>query len=365
MHRNSIRFDTYTFPFLLKACAHHPSRRVGLNIGITSHGLIVKSGLFSDSVHVGNGVLGLYGAFGFMNFAVKVFDEMPKRDVVSWASVIAGFGDNGSGWDAVFVFRMMQVCGDVEVDAVTMISVATAVASLGVPELALWVYSFLRRMGKKINTTVALGTAMVVMMSKCGYINIARKLFDDMPKRNLQTWTALIVGLAEHGRSREAVDVYEMMETEGALLPDHVTFIGVLTACSHGGLVDDGMRLFRSIKEKYCMVPAMEHYGCVVDLLGRAGKVEEAFKFIENMHLKPSVVIWRTLLGGCVRHGMMGLAETVKKRIVELESDHHGDYVLLSNVYGGSGRWSEKERVMLQMKDQGVVNRPGWSAVFS
>lgn len=244
-------------------------------------------------------------------------------------------------------------------DEITMLGVVSSVAALGDLELGIWVHSYILK--RALRLTVALGTALVSMFAACGSIARAARMFDEMPERNLRTWTAMIDAFAEHGRSSDAVRVFDEMTRLG-ITPDHVTFIGVLTACSRGGLLNEGRRLFGSIKRMYGIEPILEHYGCIVDLLGRAGLVIEAHEFVLRMPIRPNLVIWRTLLGACVNFGYVEVAEQVKERIVEMdEQGHDGDYVLLSNVYGGIGRWAEKDHVRCTMRHAGIAKTPGCS----
>lgn len=350
MRRAGISPDFYTFPFVLKAGGR-------LQIGREIHSLIIKIGL-DDDIYVQNGLISFYGGLGSVWIARQVFDEMTERDLVSWSSMISCFSKNGLGHEALGVFRAMQLAGEVELDEVTMLSVVSAVSSLGALELGRWVEAFIVRSGFEFS--VSLGTALVDMYSRCGSVDDSVRIFDEMRVRNVFTWTALITGLAVHGRGREALVVFYEMKKSG-LKPDCLTFNGVLVACSHSGLVDDGWRVFNSIKNDYGMEPTLENYGCMVDLLGRAGLLDEGVKFIERMPIKPNAVIWRTLLGACVNHNNLDLAEKVKTRIHELDPYHDGDYVLLSNAYGGLCRWSEKARVRTSMREQRINKKPGYS----
>ncbi|KAK4788428.1 hypothetical protein SAY86_019747 [Trapa natans] len=170
------------------------------------------------------------------------------------------------------------------------------------------------------------------------------------------TWTALINGLAVHGLGEEAIRAFDEMRSSG-FSPDSVTLKAVLVACSHSGLVEEGWRIFKSIEE-YGMEPTIEHYGCLVDMMGRAGMIQQAFDFVENIPVRPNSVIWRTLLGACVSHNNLKLAEKVRERIREIDPNHDGDYVLLSNVYGGLSRWTEKAKVRSSMQKQ-RIDHPG------
>ncbi|KAJ7945191.1 Pentatricopeptide repeat-containing protein [Quillaja saponaria] len=352
MRRTGVSPDNFTFPFVLKACAR-------LQMGLDLHSLIVKLGFDSD-IYVQNAMINLYGSHCLVELAMKLFNEMLEKDLVSWSSIIACFANNGFGYEALALFQQMQLQQNVKPDEVTMLSVISAISSLGALELGNWVHRFVSRSGLEL--TVSLGTAMVNMYSRCGSIYNSIEVFDQMPVKNLLTWTALINGLAVHGLGREALRAFYDLRKSG-FQPDYITLTGVLVACSHSGLVEDGWRIFESMRNEYNMEPLLEHYGCMVDLLGRAGRLHEAFEFVGKMPTKPNAIVWRTLLGACVNHNHLELAERAEERIYELDPHHDGDYVLLSNAYGGVGKWVEKTRVRNSMREKRIPKKPGYSLI--
>ncbi|KOM54193.1 hypothetical protein LR48_Vigan10g008500 [Vigna angularis] len=352
MHRTNIPLDHFTFPFILKTSKLNPHH---------IHSIVLKLG-FNSSIYVQNALINSYGtSSASLHLTLKLFDEISHPDLVSWSSLISSFAKQGFPDEALTLFQQMQLCqSDILPDGVIMLSLLSAVSSLGALELGIWVHAFISRTG--LSLTVPLGTALIDMYSRCGDIDRSVKVFDEMPHRNVVTWTALINGLAVHGRGREALEAfYDMVES--GLKPDRVAFMGALVACSHGGLVEEGRRVFEGMWSRYGVAPGLEHYGCMVDLLGRAGMMVEAFEFVEGMLVKPNSVIWRTLLGACVNHNHLGLAEKARARIKELDPYHDGDYVLLSNAYGGVGKWVEKEGVRNSMKEGRIVKEPGHSLV--
>ncbi|XP_022967226.1 pentatricopeptide repeat-containing protein At5g48910-like [Cucurbita maxima] len=352
MRCNGVPCDHFTFPFVLKACAR-------LQTDLHLHSLIVKYGLDSD-IFVQNSLMSVYGCCGSVEIAVKVFDEMSERDSVSWSTIIVSFVNNGYASEALALFKAMQLEDKVVPDEVTMLSVISAVSHLGALELGRWVRMFIDKLGLEIS--VALGTALIDMFSRCGSIDESVVVFEEMAVRNVLTWTTLINGFAVHGRSREALAVFHSMRNSG-VQPDYITFSSVLVACSHGGLVKEGRDIFETISKDYQMVPHLEHYGCMVDLLGRAGLLNEAYEFVERMPMKPNSIIWRTLLGACANHNNLDIAEKVKAKISELNSSHDGDFVLLSNVYGAAGRWVEKTSVRSRMRSKRIGKEPGCSLI--
>ncbi|PIA26102.1 hypothetical protein AQUCO_04300005v1 [Aquilegia coerulea] len=352
MRKEGVSPDNFTFPFVLKASA-------SIQSGRELHSLVLKLGFHSD-IFVQNSLIHMYGSCELVDNSIKVFSEMDEKDLVSWSSAIACLVDNGFNNEALELFREMQLYTSIRPDEVTMVSVISAVSSLGCLELGKWVHLFIYR--NELRLTISVGTALINMYSRCGSIDEAIRVFDEMPRRNIITWTALINGLAVHGRSREALNVFYGMRESG-LRPDYTTFIGVLVACSHGGLVEEGWNVFRSIKNEYGMEPGLEHYGSMVDLLGRAGLLGQAYEFIAKMPIGANSVVWRTLLGACVNHGNLDLAKQVKEKLSMIDPYHDGDYVLLSNVYGGVNRWNDKAEVRSSMRNQRIEKKPGCSLI--
>ncbi|KAL5975111.1 hypothetical protein ACLOJK_031788 [Asimina triloba] len=356
MRQRAVPPDHYTFPFALKAC----SRLALLQTGRALHSDATKLGFAASDIFAQNTLVHFYGNCGDVESACRVFVGMPQRDLVSWSAVIDCLASNGLAEDALVAFQEMQVATDVRPDEITMVSVVSAVSSLGALDLGRWVHFYVVRSGFEL--TVSMGTALLDMYSKCGCIGSAVQVFNEMQERNVLTWTALINGLATHGRSKDALRTFDEMKRSG-FWPDYVTFIGVLSACSHGGLVDEGWQIFNSIRSDYGIEPGLDHYGCMVDLLGRAGLLDDCYDFIKRMKITPDSIIWRTLLGACVKHNCVELAECVNKRILELDCNHDGDYVLLSNAYAGAGQWIEKAGKRRSMQERGIGKRPGFSLI--
>ncbi|PSS01131.1 Pentatricopeptide repeat-containing protein [Actinidia chinensis var. chinensis] len=343
--------NKFTYPFVLKACAGIGSLILGKQV----HSSVVKIGFDSD-VHVGNTMVHMYCCCGGgVEFAQKVFDEMPKSDSVSWSAMIGGYARLGMSTDAVGLFREMQVSG-VRPDEVTMVSVLSACADLGALELGKWVESYIER--EKVPKCVELCNALIDMFAKCGDVDKALKLFRDMNGKTIVSWTSVIVGMAMHGRGSEAVSLFEEMR-EGGMVPDDVVFIGLLSACSHSGLVEEGWRYFDSMSKDFGIVAKIEHYGCVVDLLSRAGLVKEALDFVQKMPIEPNSIIWRTLVTACRAYGELNLGESITKQLIKNEPMHDSNYVLLSNIYAKSFRWEKKTKVREVMEKRGMQKIPG------
>lgn len=354
MLRHGVSPNKFTFPFLLKACAGHGSAAVGMQ----AHASAAKHG-FAGDPYVMNTLVHMYASFGAdtLSSARKLFDSMPETSSVSWSAMIGGYVRCGLCNEAVALFRRMQVAG-VPPDEVTLIIVLSACADLGALEHARWIGSYIDR--ENIPKTLELCNAQVNALAKCGDIEGAVKLFDLMPQKSIVSWTSVIDGLAMHGHGREAVAVFEKMKKSG-VAPDDVTFIGVLSACNHAGMVDEGCRYFAAMKEQHCIEPKIEHYGCMVDLFSRAGLLERAASFIRSMPIEPNPIIWRTFVGGCRLHGQGGVGESLSMQLIAEDPAHSSNYVLLSNVYAMRRQYEKKVEVRRKMSEKGIRKVPGCS----
>ncbi|GLT62839.1 hypothetical protein SLA2020_354420 [Shorea laevis] len=354
MHLSCIEPDTHTYPFLLKAVA----KLVDVRVGEMIHCVSMKNG-FESLVFIQNSLVHMYAACGVADSAYKVFDLMRERDRVAWNSVINGFALNGRPNEALTLFEEMGQDG-MEPDGFTMVSLLSACAELGALALGMRVHVYVVKVG--LNENLQVSNALLELYAKCGSIKEARKVFGEMRERNVVSWTSLIVGLAVNGFGNEALELFKEMEREG-MVPSEITFVGVLYACSHCGLVDEGFNYFRRMKEEYGIIPKIEHYGCMVDLLSRTGLVKEAYEYIQKMPLQPNAVIWRTLLGACTVHANLALGEYARDKLLRLEPQYSGDYVLLSNLYALEHRWSDVQKVRRKMLSEGVKKFPGYSMV--
>uniref|UniRef100_A0A803PDR1 DYW domain-containing protein n=1 Tax=Cannabis sativa TaxID=3483 RepID=A0A803PDR1_CANSA len=343
--------NKFTYPFVLKACAGLGN----LGLGKAVHGSTVKFG-FDNDVHVRNTMIHMYCCCGSaIEDARNLFDEMHKCDSVSWSAMIGGYVRLGLSTDAVDVFRKMQIAG-VRPDEITMVSVLSACTDLGALELGKWVESYVDKEG--IQRSVELCNALIDMFAKCGDVDKALKLFRRMRERTIVSWTSVIVGLAMHGRGLEAVSLFEEM-IESGMTPDNVAFIGLLSACSHSGLVDKGRGYFSLMTEEYDIAPKIEHYGCMVDMLCRAGLVNEAVEFIQKMPFEPNSIILRTLVNACRAHGELKLGERISRSLISNEPMHESNYVLLSNIYAKMSHWEKKTKVREMMDMKGMKKIPG------
>ncbi|XP_024923937.1 pentatricopeptide repeat-containing protein At2g29760, chloroplastic [Ziziphus jujuba] len=301
-----------------------------------------------------------YSMIGDLKSARSIFDQMPVRNVVSWNAMISCYVHNHMFDQALHIFSEMLMEGKFRPDQTTLISVLRACSHLGSLEHGKWVDSYIK--GNNLDLSVSLGNALIDMFAKCGDIENAKVIFHKLSKRCIITWTTMVSGLAVNGQCREALTLFDAMCLEGSK-PDDVIFIAVLSACTHGGLVEDGKRLFNQMVEKYDIEPRIEHYGCMVDLLGRAGQLEEAVRFIERMHIKPNAVIWATLLGSCKIHGNGDLLDFITRRIMDQEPSNPSYLTLISNLSASLGHWKEALTYRVAMRMQGVEKVPGCSSI--
>lgn len=358
-------------------------------LGKQCHAYILRNGLENwDSI--GNAIIDMYMKCGSQEWACRVFYQMSNKTVVSWNSLIAGFLRNGDveaagrtfnempesdlvSWntmigglvqqsmfeDAIHLFRVMQNEG-IKADRVTMVSVASACGYLGANDLAKWIYNNIEKY--EIYLDVQLSTALVDMFARCGDPASAMKVFNKMKERDVSAWTAAIGAMAMEGNGKRAVELFYEMLREG-VEPDQVVFVAVLTACSHGGLVGEGMEIFSRMKEIHGVSPQIVHYGCIVDMLGRAGLLKEAVDIIKNMPMKPNDAVWGAFLAACKMHKNDEMATYAVDMISESSPDKAGIHVLLSNIYALGGKWTDVAKVRMSMKERGIKKNPGSSSI--
>ncbi|KAF0896399.1 hypothetical protein E2562_023804 [Oryza meyeriana var. granulata] len=339
------------------ASARVPDRGVTASL----HALIAKIGL-EKNAGVVNTMLDSYAKGGSRDLeaARKVFDTM-ERDVVSWNSMIALYAQNGMSAEALGLYsKMLNVGGGIKCNAVVLSAVLLACAHAGAIQTGKRIHNQVVRMGLEENVYV--GTSVVDMYSKCGRVEMANKAFRKIKEKNILSWSAMITGYGIHGHGQEALEIFAEMKRSG-LRPNYITFISVLAACSHAGHLDEGRHWYSAMKQEFGIEPGVEHYGCMVDLLGRAGCLDEAYGLIKEMKVKPDAAIWGALLSACRIHKNVELAEISVKRLFELDATNSGYYVLLSNIYAEAGMWKDVERVRFLVKTRGIEKPPGYSSV--
>lgn len=354
MREMNISFNSVTMLGLIPACNLPPHTSFGMSL----HGCIIKFGLDTDS-SVGNCLLTMYAKCGSIEFAKTLFDSLPKRGLISWNAMISGYAQNGLASKVLDLYRDMKSQG-IHPDPVTLVCILSSCAHLGA-------YSIGREVEREIElssfgSNSFLSNALINMYSRCGKLAKARAIFDAMPEKTVVTWTAVMNGYGIHGQGEIATQLFDDMIGSG-IKPDGAAFVSILSACSHAGLTDKGLGYFDMMKEKYCLRPGPEHYSCLVDLLGRAGKLDEAFSLIRMMKVKPDGAVWGALLGACKIHKNVELAELAFKRVIEHEPENVGYYVLLSNIYNEAGDLEGVLRVRVMMRDRNLRKEPGYSYV--
>ncbi|XP_075648379.1 putative pentatricopeptide repeat-containing protein At3g49142 [Castanea sativa] len=414
--------DNYTYPCVLKACSGLENLYVGLQI----HGAIVKVGL-DLNVFIGNGLVAMYGKCGCLMEARQVLDEMPSRDVVSWNSMAAGYAQNARFDDALEVCKEMEALrlkpdagtmasllpavtnttsynvsyvkeifmkldkksvvswnvmiavyvnnsmpaeavnlylqmekNSIEPDAVTIASILPACGDLSALSLGRRMHEYVER--KKLRPNLLLENALVDMYAKCGSLQDAREMFDRMKFRDVVSWTSMISAYGLNGQGRDAVALFAKMQNLG-LSPDSIAFVSVISACSHAGLLEEGRYYFKLMTEEYRIIPRIEHYACMVDLLGRSGQVDEAYSFIKQMPVEPNERVWGALLSACRVYSNMNIGLLAADHLFQLAPEQSGYYVLLSNIYAKAGRWKDVTTIRSMMKGRGLKKIPGISNV--
>lgn len=424
MQVENLRHNKFVLPSILKSCAHLLDQRTGEKIhavilrynfeadAFTNSSLIdmySKCGeigkarrvfdrlLEKDSVVLNAMVLG-YSHHGFVKEAILLVRKMQligvKTNVVTWNTLISGFSKSGDESAVSELLEAMQING-IQPDVVSWTSIISGfvqsfrnkealhtfkqMINFGFYPSSVTVSSILPacstiadlRRGKEIHgyslligveEDIFVKSALIDMYSKCGSISEAKRLFYSMPKRNTVTWNSMMFGYANNGYSTEAIDLFNIMKGEGVKC-DHLTYTAALTACSHGGKVKLGISLLLLMKEKYGIEPRLEHYACMVDLLGRAGKVTEAYDLIKKMPVVPDMFVWGALLGACKNYGNIEIGEIAAKHLVKLEPESAGSSLLLSNLYADTGRWDNVAKLKKMMKKRKLEKFPGCSWV--
>ncbi|XP_072978216.1 pentatricopeptide repeat-containing protein At1g08070, chloroplastic-like [Typha angustifolia] len=354
MTKIAITPDLSTFPSLLKSVA----QLILPGIGIPVHGCIAKMGFGADVV-VNTALVSMYCSFASVSDGRRVFDEMPERNSVSWNAMITGYVHNREFKEAHALFSRMLVSG-FELGEVTMVSALSACAHLGALNQGVWIHNYIKNNGLRFNVFV--GTALIDMYMKCGEVDEAVNAFQAMRVKNVFSWNALISGFAINGRGLSAMMAFDAM-ARVKVKPDQVTILAILSACCHQGLVDEGRRIFINMEREYGLVPRIEHYGCMIDLLGRAGSLEEAYELVQTMPREPDAVIWRSLLTACRIHRNTQLGEVAARKLLELEPDNGENYILLSNVLARDRRWAGVGKVRKMMSQRGIEKVPGCSSI--
>ncbi|KDP37059.1 hypothetical protein JCGZ_06115 [Jatropha curcas] len=385
MEKKGVLPSSVTVVLVLSAC----SKLKDLECGQQVHKYVTDR-IVESNLTVENALIDMYAACGEMSVALQIFKNMKKRDVISWTAIVTGFVNIGQldmarnyfdqmperdyvSWtamingyirvncfkEALILFRQMQA-SNVKPDEFTMVSVLTACAQLGALELGEWVKTYIDK--NKVKNDAFVGNALIDMYFKCGEVEKARSIFNGISQRDKFTWTAMIVGLAINGHGKEALDVFAQM-LKASVTPDEITYVGVLCACTHTGMVNEGRKFFVGMTTQHGIDPNVAHYGCMVDLLGRAGHLKEAHEVIKNMPMKPNSIVWGALLGACRVHKDAEMAEMAAKQILELDPANGAVYVILRNIYIACNKRDNLRELRKTMMDRGIKKIPGCSLI--
>ncbi|GER57459.1 pentatricopeptide repeat-containing protein [Striga asiatica] len=353
MHVKGMKPDEFTYPSVLNSFAVVKNVTAGKNI----HALVIKSG-FEAYTLVCNALIDMYAKQEtHLDVAFKLFDFLEDRDVISWTSLVTGCAYCGLHEEALKLFCDMRV-GGTHPDRIILSSVLSSCAELALLDFGQQLHSDSIKSG--IDSSLSVDNSLVSLYAHCGCLESAEKIFDSMGIRNVVSWTALIVGYAKNGKGTKSIQFYDRM-IESGLKPDSITFVGLLFACSHAGLTEQGRNYFNSMVKDHGISPGPNHYACMIDLFARSGEIDEAEKLLNEMTVKPDSTLWKSLLSACRVHGNIDLAEKAAKALIELEPRGSFPYVMLSNMYSQNGKWHEAARVRKSMKSRGVEKEPGFS----
>lgn len=418
LSNHNVNPDKYTYTFVLKACSFLKFNSVG--IGKQVHGHVIKSGI-DDNVYICNTLIHMYAKNGCFEIARNLLDKMPERDVISWNAILSAYVDMGmmglaselfdempernvesgnfmiSGyvkdglveearrvfddmlvkdvvsWNGIItgyahdgefneVFRLFEDMQNARIrpDDYTLVNVLSCCASVSGLNQGEWIHGYIKK--NKIEVSGFLATALIDMYSKCGCLEKALEIFHKTSKKDISTWNSMITGLGLHGYGKRALEIFHDLLTNG-FKPNEVTFISVLSACSRSGLLDEGHKMFELMVNTYNIKPTIEHYGCMVDLLGRFGLLIEAEKLAQQVPFTESQVVWESLLGACKSYNDVEMAERVSVKLLELDPRDSAGYVQLSNVHASEGRFNDAVELRRKMKKQGVTKDPGCSMI--
>ncbi|KAL5098742.1 hypothetical protein RYX36_003069 [Vicia faba] len=344
--------DRTTLAIILSSCAELGLLESGKQV----HAVSQKLG-FYDDVYVGSSLINVYSKCGKMELSKHVFSKLSEQDVVCWNSMIAGFSTNSLEQDALAFFKRMRQFG-FSPSEFSFATIANSCAKLSSLFQGQQIHAQIIKDGYV--DYVFVGSSLVEMYCKCGHVGAARCYFDTMPSKNIVTCNEMIHGYAQNGYGHEAVCLYKEMISCGKK-PDDITFIAVLTACSHSALVDEGVEIFNAMLQKFEVVPKLDHYTCIIDCLGRAGRFHEVEVILDTMPYKDDTIVWEVVLSSCRVHANLSLAKRAGEELYRLDPQNSAPYVLLANMYSSMGRWDEAQVVRDLMSDNQVHKDPGYS----
>ncbi|KAI9121256.1 hypothetical protein K1719_008289 [Acacia pycnantha] len=323
-------------------------------LGKSLHGHCIRIGFGSD-LNVLAALVDMYAKTGHIYLARKLFDGLAERDVVLWNCLTGNYGRIGLVEEAMSLIQQMRLQG-VKPNSSTLSGLVSACPASGAIQVGQYVARYMEE--EKLKLDPVLGTALIDTYSKCGFLNKAMDIFERMENKDVKSWTVMITGYGVHGQPTNAFKLFNRMEKEG-FRPNEVTFLAVLSSCSHGGLVMEGVSIFERMVKEFGILPQVEHYGCLIDLLGRAGMLEEAHKLIKSLPIKSDATAWRTLLAACRVYGNIKLGECVKEMLTKMYEEHPADSLLISSTYAVVGRLSDLTRTEEKKKADIIMEKYG------
>ncbi|KAF3781134.1 Pentatricopeptide repeat-containing protein [Nymphaea thermarum] len=351
MRRTGLLPNEVTMASVLSTFAQRGSRVEGQSI----HAFVILLGM--DGVcEVNNSLIDMYAKCHMVTDAFCVFERILHKDLISWNTMINGFSQNRLGVEALCLFHRMRLT-QVSPDAVTCVGVLSACSSLGALEMGTSLHGYAVKVG--ILSNVYVGTALLNLYAKCGSAGMAKKVFDEMDEKNITTWSAMVGGYGMHGDAKNSLTLLQDMLQKG-VQPNDVIYTSILSACSHAGMVSEGCRHFDDMCNGNYTLPSMKHYACMIDMLGRAGRLDEAVEFIRKMPLEPNAGIWGALFHACKIHSTIELGEKAANILLDLQPET-GYYVLMSNMYAEAGRWEDAATIRALMKERRMKKSPGSS----
>lgn len=343
-----------TLASVLAACAQLGSYWLGTSV----HGFLVRQRVPVD-IAVQNSLVNMYAKCGHVNQSEAIFNHIQEKDVVSWNAIIVGYAQNGYVSNALSYFRAMRISCRTP-DSITVVSLLQACASIGALHQGKWMHSYIIR--SCLGSFIMVNTALVDMYSKCGNMAYAQNCFNHMSEHDLFSWSTIITGYGSHGKGEIAIRMYSEFLKCG-FRPNDVVFLSVLSACSHNGLVDQGLSLYSSMIEEYKIAPRLEHRACIIDLLCRAGQVNEAYNFYRENSTEPEVHALGMLLDACRTHGHEELSDKVATEMVKLRPEDAGHYIQLAHSYAATSRWNNVGEALITMRSLSLTKQPGWSFI--
>ncbi|GKU94129.1 hypothetical protein SLEP1_g7657 [Rubroshorea leprosula] len=352
MQHLGIETDSNSLVSVIVSC----SQLGAICIGLSVHGYIIKNHM-GDNISIANSLIDMYGKSGKQTFARRIFQRTP-RDVITWNSMISSYTHCGNFAEAVALFEEM-VLGSLKPNLATFITVLSACSHLASSEKGETIHNYIKEEGYELSQSLA--TSLVDMYAKCGRLEKSRELFDSMKERDAVSWNVMISGYGMHGDAELAFQVFQQMETSN-VKPNALTFLALLSSCTHSGLVEEGKYLFDRMHH-YSLKPNLKHYACMVDLLGRSGNLQEAEALVMSMPMTPDGGVWGALLSSCIIHDEIEMGIRIAKRAIESDPDNDGYYITISNMYSSTGRWKEAERAREVLKERGMAKKAAWSAL--